>query len=95
MPTYEYRCPSCAEFLLNRPMHVATSTPAPCPRCTAPSPRVFRAPGLHRTPVTLARALGAAEASQEQPAIVRTSAAGRTDPPPIPARAPHPPLPKA
>ncbi|SOD73052.1 putative FmdB family regulatory protein [Jatrophihabitans sp. GAS493] len=74
MPIYEFRCPSCAEFRLSLPISAETSAPVRCPVCSERSPRVFRAPGVARTPTGLATARGPEEASRDQPQVVRRAA---------------------
>ncbi|SDJ34390.1 putative regulatory protein, FmdB family [Frankineae bacterium MT45] len=76
MPIYEFRCPSCAEFRLRLPIAAETSAPVRCPVCSEHSPRVFRAPGVARTPGGLAVVRSLEEASRDQPQVVRRAAAG-------------------
>ncbi|MDX6244676.1 MAG: hypothetical protein QOE76_2399 [Frankiales bacterium] len=90
MPSYDYRCTACADFVISRPMSAVTTAPAPCPQCGAPSARVFRAPGVTRTPADLGRALAGAEASADSPAVVRSSPSAARRP--IPSS--YPPLPR-
>ena len=70
MATYQYHCPGCGLFDVVRPIGQAGSQ-EPCRACAGPSRRVFTAPMLARTPLALARALGAQEASAHQPQVVR------------------------
>jgi len=45
MPTYDYRCTSCAhEFEISRP--ISASRAADCPRCAAPAKQLFSPAGI-------------------------------------------------
>ncbi|NRQ32819.1 zinc ribbon domain-containing protein, partial [Nonomuraea sp. NN258] len=69
MATYAYRCAGCGPFETRRP--IGTAEPAEtCPECGEPAPRLFTPPLLARTPQSLARALGAQEASAHEPRVV-------------------------
>ena len=66
MPLYEYSCPSCRResqvvdesvleggamiFTLSRPMR-ASSTPAPCPKCSTLAPRILSASSINLSAV--------------------------------------------
>ena len=47
MPTYNYTCPKCGTFSLNRPM-AEYAEPQACPACETTSPRdLMSAPAVH------------------------------------------------
>jgi putative FmdB family regulatory protein len=75
MPTYGFRCASCGEFDLVRPMSAAGAA-ASCPACGATAPRVYGAPALGGQDPGLHRALDASARSAEAPEIA-TSVPGR------------------
>jgi putative FmdB family regulatory protein len=84
MPTYGFRCTSCGEFDLVRPMSAAAS-PADCPDCGAAAARVYGAPALRGQDPALRRALDAGARSADRPDVVasvpgRRGFATTTDP---------------
>ena len=92
MPTYGFRCASCGEFDLVRPMSAAAD-PAGCPDCGADAARVYGAPALRAQDPALRRALDASARSTDRPDVV-TSVPGRrglrTSTDPRHARLPRP-----
>jgi|tagenome__1003787_1003787.scaffolds.fasta_scaffold20834043_2 putative FmdB family regulatory protein len=79
MTMYEYRCPGCGPFEVTRPIGHARAEER-CELCGTESRRVFTAPMLSRTPVALARALRAQEASAHEPRVVGEVPAARRRP---------------
>ncbi|WP_176554626.1 FmdB family zinc ribbon protein [Georgenia sp. 311] len=79
MPTYAFRCSSCAEFTVILPMAAVRQTHA-CPTCAADAPRVYGSPALLGTPAALHRGIDAAAASAETPQVVRSVPAGAPGP---------------
>jgi putative FmdB family regulatory protein len=75
MPTYGFRCASCGEFDLVRPMSAASAATG-CPTCGAMAPRVYGAPALGGRDPGLHRALDASARSADAPEVV-TSVPGR------------------
>lgn len=78
MPTYEYRCQTCGEFALKRPLAEYQQAQA-CPSCGASSPRILgSAPavaGSAREPVS-ACGLPACMAGGEMPAFAGCGGCG-------------------
>jgi putative FmdB family regulatory protein len=68
MAMYPYRCATCGPFDVRRPIGEACPD-EPCGTCGGPAGRVFTAPMLARTPIALARALGAQDASAYEPRL--------------------------
>jgi putative FmdB family regulatory protein len=94
MPTYGFRCASCGEFDLVRPMSGASAA-ARCPDCGATATRVFGAPALRGQDPALHRALDASARSADAPEVVgavpgRGRRAVRTTTDPRHARLPRP-----
>jgi putative FmdB family regulatory protein len=94
MPTYGFRCASCGEFDLVRPMAAASSA-ADCPDCGAAAARVYGAPALRGQDPGLRRALDASARSADAPEVVTTvpgrgRRAIRTSTDPRHARLPRP-----
>ena len=71
MAVYEYRCPTCGVFEVERPMGTAAARNA-CADCGTTAPRAYSAPNLNRTPRPLADALTRAEKSRDEPEVVRS-----------------------
>jgi putative FmdB family regulatory protein len=69
MSTYPYRCVTCGPFDVRRPIGEALPE-EPCRTCEGRAKRIFTVPMLNRTPIALARALRAQEASAHQPRVV-------------------------
>jgi putative FmdB family regulatory protein len=76
MPTYGFRCASCGEFDLVRPMSAAAAATA-CPDCGAQAARVYGAPALRGQDPGLRRALDASGRSADAPEVV-TAVPGRS-----------------
>jgi putative FmdB family regulatory protein len=76
MPTYGFRCPSCGEFDLVRPMSAAAASAA-CPGCGASAARRYGAPALRGQDPGLRRALDASAGSADAPEVV-TAVPGRS-----------------
>jgi putative FmdB family regulatory protein len=94
MPTYGFRCASCGEFDLVRPMSAASAA-AGCPTCGATAPRVYGAPALRGQDPGLRRALDASARSADAPEVVgavpgRSRRGTRTTTDPRHARLPRP-----
>jgi putative FmdB family regulatory protein len=92
MATYRYRCTGCGSFDVTRPIGEALPE-EPCQACGDQALRVFTPPMIARTPVALARALRAQEASAHEPRVVGAVPAARRGPAP-PADPRHALLPK-
>ena len=75
MATYQYRCPACGLFDIERAMGAATAVDD-CPCCGGAARRSYTVPHVGRTPAPLARALATAEKSRDEPEVVRRSTAG-------------------
>lgn len=69
MAVYEYRCPSCGVFEVERTMGTAAPSDC-CVICGSTARRSYSAPNVNRTPRPLANALARAEKSREQPDVV-------------------------
>lgn len=78
MPQYAFRCERCGPFECWRPFHEADK-PMVCPTCQAVARRVYTAPGLVKTPPTLARAMYRAEKSAYEPEVVRQERPAATE----------------
>lgn len=72
MPLYQYFCDECGFFEAWQSMGEA-SMPCPCPICRTPSRRALAAPSLNLMNGSLRNALGRAEKSSGEPAIVPRS----------------------
>ena len=81
MATYRYRCTECGPFDVARPIGEALPE-EPCVECGDRARRVFTPPLLLRTPVALAHALQAQEASAHEPRVVSQVPAARRRPAP-------------
>lgn len=79
MAVYEYRCPTCGRFEVDRPMGAAPVS-CECVHCGAASRRTFSAPHVNRTPKPLAEALSRAEKSRDEPEVVTAIPPGRRNP---------------
>lgn len=94
MVSYAYRCPADGAFDVRRDMGQAAKEEA-CPRCGAPSGRVFTAPHVGRIEARLARVMSVAAETASNPAVVsapppRDRPARASAPHPATARLPRP-----
>jgi putative FmdB family regulatory protein len=80
MPIYEFFCANCGVFERWRTLSEA-SQPMYCPQCKTIVRRVYSAPGLVRTPPSLAHARERSEKSAYEPAVVRRSHEGGEEQP--------------
>lgn len=92
MILYDYLCATCGPFRLALPMGAAGRT-QPCRSCGVPAPRTMTAPALGGQNRALHAALGRAESSAHEPAVV-TAVPPRAAPRRAPANPLHRRLPK-
>ena len=76
MPTYEYRCPECADFDLIFPMFSVPDAVS-CPTCTAPATRRMSAPRLSSAGSAAFGLIEQTQRSAHEPAVVNTPGPGR------------------
>ena len=93
MVTYQYRCPTCGDVDVRRPMGGA-ATRLPCPHCGTGARRVFTSPRTRLVAPGLVAALDTAGASAENPRVVSSVPAAaspsRRPAHPLHARLPRP-----
>lgn len=75
MPLYEYRCGEDGVFEEQRPLS-EFSSPAKCPTCGTPSPRILSAPRLAAMPRSTVMAHERNERSAHEPKIVAAADRG-------------------
>lgn len=77
MPLYDFRCPACGPFRLQRSM-AGSSASASCPCCAGAASRLVTAPALVSRGSPLRVAQDRAAASADAPAVVGREALRRS-----------------
>ena len=76
MPTYEYRCPDCADFDLVFEMRSVPDSVS-CPTCACTARRRMSAPGISTASSAAFRLIDDTKRSAHEPVVVNSPAPGR------------------
>lgn len=94
MALYEYRCPACGPFDVNRPIGSAATSEV-CPRCGDAARRVFTSPALSTLAPRVSRMRDLEAKSAESPEVVSAVPPAAADRRPPPAHPLHSQLPRS